>query len=70
MILDCQREKCMSEGDRFESGQPGRKRGTERVYGISADRKKSYPDNTIKNLPVVMRLGDTPVPIPNTMVKT
>ena len=52
---------------------------TERVYGERqpikmrrsrvAKRGISNKD-TIKSLPVVMRLWDTPVPIPNTMVKT
>ena len=32
--------------------------------------KRGISNKIIKYLPVVMRLGDTPVPIPNTMVKT
>ena len=30
----------------------------------------SYQEKLITNFPVAMRLGETPVPIPNTMVKT
>ena len=32
--------------------------------------KEGYKNKTSEEFPVAMRLGETPVPIPNTMVKT
>ena len=50
---------------------------TDEVYGerhtptrSGAKRRGAFRTITTKTLPVVMRLWDTPVPIPNTMVKT
>ena len=37
---------------------------------VSSLKNPKKPSKVLEEFPVVMRLGETPVPIPNTMVKT
>ncbi len=78
MILNCQ---SGTQADETESCRAGHEAATRFIcreghsenapHRLEAEAERRWRDGEDnKSLPVVMRLRDTPVPIPNTKVKT